>query len=435
MSTKNTIFYHKKKQVSIDFSAQEISSDGGFSLLYKLARKSKIIKSFCELIPDRRDPLRIVHDLDELVLQRVLLLACGYEDGNDLQYLKKDPILNALLDQGLCSQPTMSRLENSLNMGDIYRLAEWWIDHYVESLPSNKKHVIIDVDCTDDPTHGNQQGSLFHGYYWQWMLNELFYIDGETGQIILPVLRPGNVHSSKWNERFLRIMLSKIRKRFPAMQIILRGDAGFSSAKFYELVEQEDIDYCIGVSSNQRLQDLISQHYKRVEEQYVKKGVKHQEFVGPISYQADSWPCPQQVYAKIESTGKGMNVRFIASNFADEDAQELYKDFYVQRGETSENRIKEIKNMCFSDRLSCHRFSANFFRLMLSSLAYELLRLVRELIRKTSYEKAKRWTVQSIRLYLLKVAAQVKQSIRSIHISFSKAFTQQNLFTEIMMRC
>ena len=175
MSTKNTIFYHKKKQVSIDFSAQEISSDGGFSLLYKLARKSKIIKSFCELIPDRRDPLRIVHDLDELVLQRVLLLACGYEDGNDLHYLKKDPILNALLEEGLCSQPTMSRLENSLNMGDVYRLAEWWIDHYVESLPSNKKHVIIDVDCTDDPTHGNQQGSLFHGYYWQWMLNELFY--------------------------------------------------------------------------------------------------------------------------------------------------------------------------------------------------------------------------------------------------------------------
>jgi hypothetical protein len=435
MSIKNTAFYLKKKRVSFNFSAKEISSDGGCSLLFKLARNSKLIKHFCKYMPDRRNSGRVIHDLEALVLQRVLLLSCGYEDSNDLDYLKKDPLLNEFFEQGVCSQPTMSRLENSLNIGDLYRMAVGWIDNYVGSLPADKEYVIIDVDCTDDPTHGDQQGSLFHGYYWQWMLNELFYIDGETGQIILPVLRPGNVHSSRWNARFLSIIVSKLRERFPDIQIITRADAGFSTPEFYDTAQQDVIDFCIGISSNQRLQGLIKEHYSRVEEQYAKHGIKHQEFVGPVSYQADSWTCPQEVYAKIESTGQGMNVRFYVSNFEDEDAQELYKDFYVQRGEASENRIKEIKNMCFSDRLSCHRFSANYFRLMLSSLAYELLRQLRELIRMTSHEKAKRWSIQSIRLYLLKVAAQVQQSVRQIHICFSRSFSQQNLFTELMMLC
>lgn len=436
MSTQNTAFYHNKKEVRFDFSAQEISSDGGFSLLYKLARQSKLIKSFCELIPDRRDPDSILYTIEELVLQRVLLLACGYEDCNDVEYLGQDPLLKALLKEGLCSQPTMSRLENSMNMGAIYRLAEWWIDRYVSSLPTDTDYVVIDVDCTDDPTHGNQQGSLFHGYYWQWMLNELFYIDGETGQIILPVLRPGNVHSNKWNDRFMRVIARKLRQRFgPDIQIVIRADAGFSCPAFYEAVEEEDLAFCIGLSSNARLQKAIRSTYEWVYKRYGKEGRPHQHFVGPFSYQADSWDSPQEVYAKIESTGKGMNVRFFVSNFADEDPEELYKEFYVQRGETAENRIKEIKNMCFSDRLSCHRFSANFFRLMLSCLTYELLRSLRLLIRKTAHTRAWNWSIQSIRLYLLKVGAQVQETVRRIHIRFSQAFSQQNLFTEVMMLC
>jgi hypothetical protein len=267
------------------------------------------------------------------------------------------------------------------------------------------------------------------------MLNELFYIDGETGQIILPVLRPGNVHSNKWNDRFLRVIARKIRQRFGDIQIIIRADAGFSCPGFYEVVQEQDLNFCIGLSANPRLQEAIRPHYDRVYKRYGCKGVRHQKFVGPFSYQADSWEHPQDVYAKIESTGKGMNVRFIVSNFAEEDAEELYRDFYVQRGETAENRIKEVKNMCFSDRLSCHRFSANFFRLMLSCLAYELLRHLREVIRQTSHAKAWKWSIHSIRLYLLKVAAQVHQTVRRIYIRFSRAFSQQNLFTEVMMRC
>lgn len=436
MSTQNTAFYLKKKAVRFDFCADKISSDGGMLLLHKLCRKTKLISSFCEHVPDDRDQLRITHELQELVLQRVLLLSCGYEDGNDLDYLKDDPMLEVLLKQGSCSQPTMSRLENSMNMSDLYRLAEWWIDRYVASL-EGRKHVIIDVDCTADPTYGNQQGSLFNGYYHQYQLNELFYIDGETGQIILPVLRPGNVHTNKWNERFLNKIAIKIRAKYPTMQIIVRADAGFSNSRFYEEVEKDDLDFCVGLTSNERLKKFITDSYNEVKEQYGDKGIEHQRFEGPFLYKADTWDKEYEAYAKIESTGKGMNVRFFISNFADEKPEQLYKDFYVQRGEASENRIKEIKNMCFSDRLSCERFSANYFRLMLSCLAYELLNIIRQLIRKTKTKskKAKNWTMNSIRLYLLKIGTQVKICKRSIQLSFCSAFRYKQLFTSIIMRC
>lgn len=435
MSSSSSSFYLTNKRVNLDFFAENTSSDGGMLLLYKLMRNNKLIKSFSNTINDTRDKRYTDYSIEQMIQTRVLLLAMGYEDANDLSYLGDDPVLQSLIPPGVCSQPTMSRLENSFRMSDMYRLCEWWVNRYVESLPANKEYVIIDVDGTDDPTYGNQQGSLFHGYYWQYMLNELLYIDGETGQVILPVLRPGNVHSNKWNHRFLRIMVQALRGRFPNLQIIIRADAGFSCPDFYELVQEMDLDFCVGVASNERLKKVIEPLYQEIDKEYAQQNKRFKTFMGPFSYQADSWPCPQDVYAKIESTGKGMNVRFFVSNFAEENPSELYKDFYVQRGEASENRIKEIKNMCFSDRLSCHRFSANFFRLMLSCLAYELLRGVREIIKTLNYPVASRWNVHSIRLYLLKVAAQVRVRVKSINFSFSTAFPQQELFLKIMQKC
>ena len=435
MSTSRSAFYLKKQKISLDFYAQNTSSDGGFLLLHKLMRKTKIINSFSKVLHDNRDQRYVDFSLEQMIQTRVLLLAMGYEDANDLSYLREDPVLQSLLPEGVCSQSTMSRLENGFRMSELYELGLWWINRYVQSLPAGKEYVILDVDCTDDPTHGNQQGSLFHGYYWQWMLNELFYIDGETGQVILPVLRPGNVHSGKWNHRFLRGIVEALRTRFPNLQIVIRADAGFSGPDFYSLVEELELDFCLGVASNDRLKEVVRPLHDKIEEEYARHNKPFKTFMGPFSYQADSWPCPQDLYAKVESTGKGMNVRFFASNFADEKPLELYRDFYTQRGEAAENRIKEIKNMCFSDRLSCHRFSANFFRLMLSCLAYELLRMIREQIQTLKHPVAQRWSVQSIRLYLLKVAAQVRVRVKAIHYSFSSAFAQQELFWQILQRC
>lgn len=436
MSSKNTAFYRNNKAITFDFSGEEISSDAGLLLLYKLARNTKLIQSFSQQIPDPRNELLITYQQQDLLLSRVLLLACGYEDANDFTYLGRDPILGQLFEHGLCSQPTITRLENRVNLFTLYRLGLWWIDRYVASLPANKHYVIIDVDCTDDPTHGKQQGSLFHGYYWQYMLNELFYLDGETGQLILPVLRPGNVHSNKWNERFLRIIVEKLRARFPDLEIVLRADSGFSNPALYELIEEFDLGFCVGLVANERLKALTQPEYDQLKSECADQEQAYQLFVGPFAYQADSWPCEQDVYAKIEWTGKGMNRRFFAANFPSQDAEDIYWEFYVHRAEAAENRIKEIKNMCFSDRLSCHAFSANYLRLMMCGLAYELLRQLRQHIAHcTAHEKIRKWSLQSIRLYLLKVAAQVQVKVKSIHLVLSKAFPHQKLFTDLVMRC
>jgi hypothetical protein len=265
------------------------------------------------------------------------------------------------------------------------------------------------------------------------MYNELFYLDGQTGQVILPVLRPGNVHSGKWNERFLRILIGKIRARFPDMEIHLRADAGFSSPAFYRCADELDFGFCVGIVSNNSLKGLIRAHEAEVTEQYVRIGEKHQRFVGPFQYQADTWDHAQDVYAKIESTGKGPNIRFYVSNYADEDPEELYRDYYVQRGEAAENRIKEIKNFCFSGRLSCHRFAANYFRLLQSCMAYELMRSIREnLPEATKDEKILRWTIQSIRLYLIKIAAQFRITVRRVYFRFARGHPYQDVLANLL---
>ncbi len=435
MSNKVTLFYRKEKALHLTFNCDATSSDGGMILLDKIEHKTKCIKSFSSVIPDTRDPSYIAHPVEKLLRQRVFMLAMGYEDCNDSDYLKHDVLLQQVLGGEVCSQPTLSRFENSISKHTLWALAEWWIHRYVKSLAAGQEEVIIDVDCTDDPTHGAQQLSCFHGYYWQWMYNEMFFLDGKTGQMILPVLRPGNVHSSKWMAKILLRIVKAIRERFPHIRIIVRADAGYSSAAFYRMAEEYSLDFCFGIATNNRLENFTREVYNQVKKQYSDKGLKHQQFVGPFYYQADSWDKPQATYAKIESTGKGMNVRYFVSNMHNYDVEDLYWNFYVQRGEAAENRIKEINNFCFSDRLSCHSFWANYFRLMLSCLAYELLRTIRVLIRKTPRQYAWKWNMQSIRLYLLKVAAQIKERVRYVIINLSKAFTQQNLMKDIIALC
>lgn len=433
MSTTKIAIYRQKQQFHFNFSGERITSDGGILLLARQLRQTDLIRFFNASFPDRRHVSYVQHSADDLLSLRLLLLCCGYEDCNDIHYLGHDPALQSLFGSSLPSQSTLSRWENSLSLTDVSRLALRMIDYYVESLDPKRKHIIIDVDCTDDPTHGKQQGSLFHGYYWQWMYNELFYLDGQTGQVILPVLRPGNVHSGKWNDRFLRILISRIRARYAHMEIHLRADAGFSSPAFYDCADELDFGFCIGIGSNERLKRLIEPQVKEVKVQFVDSGEKHQRFVGPFEYQADSWDHPRDVYAKIESTGQGLNVRFYVSNYADEDPEELYRDYYVQRGEAAENRIKEIKNFCYSDRLSCHRYAANFFRLILSCMAYELLRSIREKLPEATKDKRIRnWSLQSIRLYLIKIAAQIRITVKRVYFRFARGHPYQDVLANLL---
>ena len=272
------------------------------------------------------------------------MLIHGYEDCNDVEYLKNDPLYKDVLGGHMASQPTLSRLENSLNKASIFEICYAWIDKYVECL-KGRKEIIIDIDCTDDPTHGQQQLSFFNGFYGQFMYNELFFHDGQTGQLILPVLRPGNSHSNKWYVSILKRIVRRIRDVHPEIKIIIRGDSGFSCPAFYSLAKKYNLKYAIGQSSNAVLKRKISRAYSAVDHLYLKAGQKHQHFI-EHQYQAGTWKESQKCISKIESTGRGMNVRHIITNIEGE-PREIYFGFYVHRGEASENRIKEVKNMCY----------------------------------------------------------------------------------------
>ncbi len=428
MSTKSKIFYRGKTEVFVDFSAEEISSDGAVILLEKLERKSKLLHNFSSSITDSRSSHKIQYSINNLVKLRCFMLMQGYEDTNDVHHLKNDPVFKDVLCSELASQSTLSRFENSISKHDIFNVCSNWLDQYVNSLKGRDK-VIIDVDATNDPTHGNQQLSLFNGYYGQFMYNQLFFHDGQTGQIILPVLRPGNNHSNKWFVAILKRIIQRIRNKYPDIEIIVRADSGFSGAPFYELADQYNLKYAIGMATNETLKTKVKKAQKAVELHYPTQ--KHQHFIS-FPYQAKSWHKSQSCYAKIESTGRGMNIRYFVSNLEKQTARQIYTDFYVKRGDTSENRIKEVKNMCFSDRLSNHTFWANFFRLLLSSLAYQMFLALKQEIKKTSSQVADKWQIDTIRTRLLKVGATIKKTKRRIYYHFSKAFVYQDLFMKLV---
>ena len=429
MRHKDTVFYRGRTAVSLDFSAEEISTDGAVLLLEKLERKHKLIAYYSDLFPDTRDPLRIVHSVEKMLKQRVFTLMQGYEDANDVAYLKNDPLYKDILDGEMASQPTMSRFENSVDKHSIFALCYSWLDRYISTL-KGRTQITIDIDSTDDPTHGSQQLSLFNGYYGHFMYNELFFHDGDSGQIIVPVLRPGNSHSNKWYVSILKRVVTKIKQVYPKMEITIRGDSGFSCPQFYKLADDMGLLFTLGLASNEVLKKRIARAEKAVNHLFVSENIKHQHFMS-YTYQAGSWHKSQQCYAKVESTGKGLNTRHIVSNMQEKDARDIYFGFYVQRAEASENRIKEVKNMCFSDRLSNHGFWANFFRLFISSLAYEMFLLLKAAIKLTRFDKAKKWQIDTIRVSLLKVGATIKKTKRRIYYRFSKAFVFQELFREL----
>jgi DNA-binding transcriptional MerR regulator len=431
MDTKNTAFYQDKQAINFDFSAEHVSSDGGVLLCEKIEREHRILADFSTHLPVKRSPYTTQYQLLDMLKQRIYLMMQGYEDCNDEQKLRNDPVISTVIGNDLCSQPTLSRFENSISKQTIFSLSYWFIERYVSSITEDRKQIIIDIDSTDDPTHGNQQLSMFSGFYSQTMYNELIINDGETGQVILPVLRPGNAHSNWWYVSVIKRIIKRIREKFPHLKIILRADSGFSTSKIYELADTLNFNFYIALAKNERLNKLTEEKENEIRKNYLEKGLKHKEIIGPFAYKADSWHKEQSIYAKVESTGKGMNLRYFTSDIEDAEPEELYT-FYTLRGDRSENRIKEIKSMCYSDRLSCHRFWANSFRMMLSCLCYEFFRLIREKIKAKGFINAATWQVNNIRLHLLKIGSILKERVKYITLRFSKAFVHQDLLTELL---
>ena len=344
------------KEVVADFEGGRITSDAGSLLLRELDERHGLTEAMTKALDDPRDPSRVTHELRTLLRQRIFSIAMGYEDTNDSTTLRTDPALKASSGRlpetsgDLASQPTLCRFENRVTRRDLRHLADRLLSVYLEAHPGPRDVIVIDIDATDDPTHGHQQLSFFHGYYDEHMYHPLLVFDGLTGFPMACVLRAGNTHASHGSVAVLKRIIKRLKRAYGGAQIVLRADAGFAIPSLYRLCEKEHIHYVIGLITNDRLRAKGAGLLARAEDGFTETGTKQRLF-GAFWYRADSWKRSRRVVAKAEYTEKGLNQRFVVTDFGLK-PKRIYDDIYVLRGDI-ENRIKELKLELKADRLSC----------------------------------------------------------------------------------
>ncbi|HEV2456932.1 MAG TPA: IS1380 family transposase [Ktedonobacterales bacterium] len=406
----------------VTFDGGRLTSDGGLVWLAQADDHLGLSAAFSRQIRDwRRGPVH--HPLRLLVRQRILQIACGYEDQDDADTLRHDPLLKLvcgrLPERGadLASQPTLSRLENAADGRTCYRLAQTLIDVYLQERERAgvPDHVLLDLDSTADPTHGEQEGSSYHGYYRQHMYHPLLIFDGHTNQLITAVLRHGTVHASHGVVAILSRLLTALRRRWPAVHVELRADSGFAVPALYDYCEREHLDYTIGLAPNSRLQALASPLVEQAKQQHTATGAKVRLLAEGL-YAADSWAHERRVIYKAEEVEKGSNLRFVVTSRTDLDPLALY-NWYVRRGEP-ELWIKDLKDACFADRLSCHRFWANQFRLLLHAAAYWLLDTLRRSLMAVGMA---RMQLDTLRLRVIKIGGWVREHLQALHLHLASS--------------
>lgn len=414
------------------FDGGRLTSDGGLPWLEQADAALGLCAAFAASIPDwRRGPVR--HARETLVRQRVFQIACGYEDQDDADTLRTDPLLKLVCGRlpesghDLASQPTLSRLENAVDRQSCYRLAVALGAIYLRERERDgvPTHIVLDLDGTDDPTHGQQEGSAYHGYYRQHMYHPLLAFDGETNQLITAVLRPGNTHGSTGVKAVLRRIVAALRARWPGVTIEVRMDSGGAVPAIYDWCEQEGIAYTIGLITNPRLTALAAPLAAEAQRQRAESGAEKVRRLGEVIYQAESWEQPRRVIVKAEALPKGPNTRFVVTTRAD--PPEALYDWYVQRGER-ENGIKDLKVACFADRLSDHRFWANQFRLLLHAVAYWLLDTLRRWLRAMRVE---RMQLDTLRLRVLKIGGRVWQRADRVRLRLASSHPGQPLWDHL----
>ena len=410
------------------FDGGRITSDGGLVWLSRMDSEMGLCEAISECVPEwRRRKGR--HSLASLVKQRVFQIASGYEDQNDSDTLREDPLLKMVcgsLPEGgpdLASQPTICRLENAASMRSCYQIAEVLFELYLtqrgkEGAP---ERILLDFDSTDDPTHGEQEGSYYHGYYRQHMYHPLLVFDGESGHLITALLRAGNTHASNSSVALLKRIVGRLRERWAEVDIEVRADAGFAVPAIYDYCEGEGITYTVGLITNPRLEEMACDLLAEAQQSHEQKGEKVKLF-SEGSYGAASWEHERRVAYKAEAMQKGTNTRFVVTTRGD-DPKELY-EFYARRGQ-SENWIKDFKLHVKADRLSCSRFVANQFRLLLHAAAYWLMDALR---RKLIDSGARRMQLDTLRLVLIKIGGRVRELMTKVRLHLASGHPGQSLW-------
>lgn len=426
--------YYKHKPLTVNFKGGDISSDDGMLLVRQLDERLKIADRVVAALTDRRDQRYIDHDLITLLRQRIYFMVAGYEDCNDATTLRTDPVFKLCCDRttdpsdALASQPTFSRMENSIRQRDLFDLAETLLELYMSKFTKAPKRIILDIDSTDDPTYGAQQLSLFNGFYNQHMYHPLLIFDGKRGDLLAAVLRPGNAASSTDLMPVLKRLVGRLRYRWKHVKIIVRADAGFAIPELYCFCEEEGIDYIIGFKGMKSLKTLNEENVQRAERCFKATGRKVRHLTSTL-YRAGSWSRHRRILMKTEVSSEGINERFVVTSFRGK-ALKLY-DFYVDRGEVENQMIKELKLDLSADRLSCHRFVANQFRLLLHGFAYTLLHRLRGTLHRTEWATAR---IDSLRLRLLKVGARIIVSHRRVWVMLASGYPYQHMWRTLFKR-
>jgi hypothetical protein len=457
------------RQVVATFDGGDISSDGGSLLLRKTEELTAIIRQFAACFTDHRNPELIEHPLEHLVAQRVYALALGYEDLNDHDLLRHDPLLATIVgkmdptgqsrlrkrDQGkaLAGKSTLNRLELTPVGADEesrYKkitcntpaVEDLLVQLFLRANPAPPEQIVLDLDATDDPIHGHQLGRFFHGYYQQYCFLPLYIFCGD--HLLCARLRPSDIDASAGALKHIQRIVAQIRQVWPQAEIVVRGDSGFCRDSIMTWCEASGVDYTFGLAKNPRLLEMIAEQSEQARVEYETSKQPTRVFADLRYETRKSWSRERRVVAKAEHLDKGANPRFVVTSLdlTQHPAKELYEVDYCRRGEM-ENRIKEQQLHLFADRTSAATMRANQIRLFFSSIAYTLLEALRRLgLAGTSMAQAQ---CQTIRLRLLKIGALVQVTVRKVWVRltsscpsadvFRQAFGNLDKLRPVMLRC
>lgn len=425
-------FYQDTKLVA-DFKGGQITSDAGLLAVRELGERVGWLEEAAGLLCDPRDRAKTQHDMLTLLRQRVFGLIGGYEDCNDHDRLRTDPVLKIIAGRAptgaeLASQPTLSRFENWASPREVAALGRLLVWHYIRlhrKRPPDE--IVLDVDPTDDPCYGHQQLSLFNGFYDQHMYLPLLVFDRESGMLVGVRLRAGTAHAAHRILQTLGPIVGALKAAFPRTKIIVRADAGLAVPRLYEFCERQGLGYLIGIASNAVFTRQTDWALEWLCGRFERDGQCHRH-VGGFKHRAEGWTCRRRVLYKAEVNGEGTNRRFVVTNLPGLPVHLFPR--YEDRG-TCETFIDQLKNALKADRLSCRRFASNAFRLIQFALAYNLVRVFATNLEGTPLQGA---TVETIRTRLLKLGARIEQSVRRVWVHIASGFPLREVLRTVLAR-
>jgi Transposase DDE domain group 1 len=439
---------HFSREVVGKFSGGRMSSDGGALLLREVDQKMNLLPRFSQCFLDGRNSDLIEHSVEQMLAQRVYGLALGYEDLNDHEQLRHDPLLAVLAgkaepgQQALAGKSTLNRMELGDGTPHRYKKITFWrdaiddllVDVFLEARPAGPEQIVLDIDTTDFALHGEQEGRFYHGYYDHYCYLPLYVFAGE--HVLCARLRPSNIDPSAGSRKEIERIVQRIRARWPEVKIVLRADSGFCREELMAWCEANQVDYVFGLARNSLLEKRVAEALEQARQLWEQTQQPARVFL-EFEHETVSgtWSRRRRVVAKAEHIDGKSNPRFVVTSLGAEawGARHLYEDFYCARGDI-ENRIKE-QFVLFADRVSAATMRANQLRLYLSVMAYSLVCGLRRLgLRATHLAHAQ---VGTIRLRLLKIGAQIRITVRKVWVEMSSSFPLQNLFSQTLqqLRC